>query len=131
MSCRSGSSTIPGSHRLAGRAGIVGFGHVGSARADGAAGELYGFYVHPEVWGTGIGDALIERCHQALALRFDDALLWVLTDNPRARRFYERNGWTCGTGDEVVESVWAGPSMPGMPPFDTPLAETQYRRQFG
>lgn len=88
----------------------------------------YGFYVHPDAWGTGLADALIERCHAALADRFDDALLWVLTDNPRARRFYERNGWSCGLGDELIEDVWPGPSMPGRPPFEAPLAETRYRR---
>jgi len=35
---------------------------------------------HIAAWGTGLADALIARCHAALALRFDDALLWVLTD---------------------------------------------------
>ena len=25
---------------------------------------------------------------------FSEAILWVLQDNPRARRFYERHGWT-------------------------------------
>ena len=33
-------------------------------------------------------------------------------------------------GDDVVEDVWPGPAMPGMAPFDSPLAETQYRRSF-
>lgn len=111
---------------IAGR--VVGFGHVGAALDEGADGELYGFYVHPDAWGTGLADALIERCHAALADRFDDALLWVLTDNSRARRFYERNGWSCGLGDDLIEDVWPGPSMPGMPPFEAPLAETRYRR---
>ena len=82
---------------------VVGFGHVGAARGGGSDGELYGFYVHPDAWGTGLADELIARCHASLALRFDDALLWVLTDNQRARRFYERNGWSCGAGDELVE----------------------------
>ena len=27
-----------------------------------------------------------------------DAILWVLDDNPRARRFYEREGWTLDGG---------------------------------
>jgi GNAT superfamily N-acetyltransferase len=107
---------------------VVAFGHVGAAHGEGADGELYGFYVHPNAWATGIADALIDRCHSALADRFDHALLWVLTDNPRARRFYERNGWTCGTGDQLVEDVWTGPQMPGMPPFEVALDETQYRR---
>ena len=85
---------------------------------------------HIAAWGTGLADALIARCHAALALRFDDALLWVLTDNPRARRFYERNGWSCGAGEELVEDLWSGPGMPGMPPLEAPLPETQYRRAF-
>ena len=107
---------------------VVGFGHVGLANGGVADGELYGFYVHPEAWGTGVADALIERCHVALANRFDAALLWVLTDNPCARRFYERNGWSCGTGDELIEDLWPGPNMAGMPPFEAPLPETQYRK---
>jgi RimJ/RimL family protein N-acetyltransferase len=32
---------------------------------------------------------------EAMRLRASgDAVLWVLDDNPRARRFYEREGWT-------------------------------------
>lgn len=114
---------------------VVGFGNVGAARSNGTGrergpgGELYGFYVHPDAWGTGVADVLIERCHDALAARFEEALLWVLTDNPRARRFYERNGWSCGTGDELVEDTWCGPSMPGMPQIRLELPETQYRRR--
>jgi hypothetical protein len=27
-------------------------------------------------------------------------VLWVLTDNPRARAFYARHGWRC---DELIE----------------------------
>lgn len=107
---------------------VVGFGHVGAAHGPGADGEIYGFYVHPEAWGTGLADTLIERCHEALAARFEDALLWVLTDNGRARRFYERNGWSCGAGDGLVEDLWPGPSMAGMPPLPAPMKETQYRR---
>jgi len=110
---------------------VVGFGHVGRSRGDRIGqpdGELYGFYVHPDAWGSGVADALIDRCHRALAVRFDDALLWVLTDNPRARRFYERNGWSCGSGDDLVEDTWCGPSLPGMSLIRLELPETQYRR---
>ena len=31
---------------------------------------------------------------------FDVSVLWVLADNPRARRFYEKHGWTA-TGIEA------------------------------
>ena len=101
MSCRSGSSTIPGSHRLAGRAGIVGFGHVGSARADGAAGELYGFYVHPDAWGSGVAAAMMAAAVEHLeSLAPRRAVLWTLRDADRARAFYEKSGWvTSGQTD--------------------------------
>ena len=55
--------------------------------------ELYALYVHPDHWGTGAGQALIERAEAALAETCDEATLTVLTGNARARRFYERNGW--------------------------------------
>lgn len=111
---------------------VVGFGVFGRERVDtgtdaSGRGELYGFYLHPDVWGIGIAGTLIDRCHAGLAERFDDAVLWVLRDNARARRFYERSGWTCGVGDEIVETTWAGPQMDGLDPLPEPLAEVQYR----
>ena len=33
------------------------------------------------------------RGEEELALVYPEAVLWVLEDNPRARRFYEREGW--------------------------------------
>jgi hypothetical protein len=63
-----------------------------------------------------------------LAKRFEMAVLWVQRDNPRARRFYERNGWTCGSGAEIVEASWAGPTMDGIEPLTEPLAKIEYRR---
>src|SRR5919202_5179039 len=38
--------------------GLVG---VGRSREEPGIGELYTIYVLPEAWGTGLGDALIER----------------------------------------------------------------------
>lgn len=64
-------------------------------------GEINAFYADPAVWGTGVGSALME--HTELRLRaegFVTAVLWVLADNPRARRFYERHGWAA-TGREA------------------------------
>jgi ribosomal protein S18 acetylase RimI-like enzyme len=115
---------------------IVGFGIFGRERLDlgtdaTGRGELYGFYLHPDVWGTGIADALIERCHAGLVERFDAAVLWVLRDNTRARRFYERSGWACGVGSEVVETAWVGPQMEGLDPLPKPLAEVRYRIDLG
>jgi ribosomal protein S18 acetylase RimI-like enzyme len=74
---------------------IVGFVAVGRSRDEDAEGELYAIYVHPQHWGTGVGRDLIAAGEQRL--REDGqkrAVLWVLEDNPRARRFYEAAGWT-------------------------------------
>ena len=111
---------------------VVGFGHVGRERTDdgpGERGEVYGFYLHPDSWGSGVGDALMAMCEATLRERFPTAVLWVLRDNPRARRFYERAGWSCGVGAEMVEAMWEGPQMADIPLLD-PLAEIQYRRDF-
>jgi len=72
---------------------ILGFVAVGASRDPGTDGELFAIYVHPEHWGTGVGRALIEAGEAELRrLGHQDAILWVLDDNPRARRFYELAG---------------------------------------
>ena len=74
---------------------IVGFVSVGAGRDPGSDGELFAIYVHPQAWGTGTGRALIEAGEGELRrLGHQDAILWVLGDNPRARRFYELAGWS-------------------------------------
>jgi GNAT superfamily N-acetyltransferase len=82
---------------------IVGFVSVGSSRDPGTDGELFAIYVHPEQWGTGVGRELIEAGEEELRrLGHREAILWVLDDNPRARRFYEIAGWSVdGTAREI------------------------------
>ncbi len=76
---------------------IRGFVNVGESRDDPGVGELFAIYVLPEAWGTGLATALIERGEEELRARgFTAATLNVLADNPRARRFYERQGWVRG-----------------------------------
>jgi len=56
-------------------------------------GEIYAIYVAPERWGTGAGRALMTAARDALAAAgHAEMRLWVLAENPRARRFYERAG---------------------------------------
>lgn len=70
---------------------VVGWACLGPSRT--AAGELYALYVQPSLIGSGIGRALLQAVHaNALTSGFGSVLLWVLTDNTRARRFYERAG---------------------------------------
>jgi len=82
---------------------IVGFVSVGKSRDPDTDGELFAIYVHPEHWGAGIGRELIEAGEDELRrLGHRDAVLWVLDDNPRARRFYEIAGWAVdGTSREI------------------------------
>ena len=69
-------------------------------------GELCALYVDPELWGRGIGVALIKAARTHLfAAGFQSALLWVLRGNDRATRFYARDGWTAD-GQSRTDSVW-------------------------
>jgi GNAT superfamily N-acetyltransferase len=108
---------------------VLGFAHSGPERIDDGEpltgrGEVFGFYLHPDAWGSGLAAALMSSSEDALRQRgYTEAVLWVLRDNPRARSFYEKAGWTWG-GREML---WAGPQMPGVPKPD-PIAEVQYVR---
>jgi len=85
---------------------LVAFASVGPSRDGGASGELYALYALPEAWGTGAGTDLMREALGALrARRFATATLWVLEDNPRARRFYEREGWALDTARREGEHL--------------------------
>jgi L-amino acid N-acyltransferase YncA len=73
---------------------VVAFAWVGPAAEVPGAGELYAIYALPEAWGSRAGTELMRTAFAALReAGFAEAVLWVLEDNPRARRFYEREGW--------------------------------------
>ncbi len=84
---------------------VTGFASVGPSRDEHGVGELYAIYVEPEHWSTGAGRALIERSEEHLRSSYDEATLWVLEDNPRARAFYERGGWA-PDGERKSEERW-------------------------
>jgi tRNA dimethylallyltransferase len=66
-------------------------------------GWLNGLYVVPEEWGNGVADRLHDEALRALAAAGSTtARLWVLEDNARARRFYERRGWRRDGSERVV-----------------------------
>jgi GNAT superfamily N-acetyltransferase len=97
---------------------VVGFTSVGPSRDETGIGELYAIYVDPEQWSTGTGRALIERAEQQLRAEYGEVTLWVLEDNPRAREFYERAGWSVD-GGRKAEARW-GVRAP----------EVRYRKRF-
>lgn len=95
---------------------VVGGVTVGPERDERRIGELWAINIDPDVFGAGVGQALFAAGVDALrSLGHDEAVLWVVRENARARRFYERNGWFAdGTekavdfgGSEVVELRYA------------------------
>jgi GNAT superfamily N-acetyltransferase len=75
---------------------VVGFASAGPSRDEDAEGigELYAIYVDPAHWDSGAGRELAAWADDTLRREgYTEATLWVLDDNPRARRFYEAGGW--------------------------------------
>ena len=86
---------------------LVAYAQLGVARgeSDPQTGELYGIYAHPGAWGSGVGRVLMTDALTGLRDEgFLDAILWVLEENARARRFYEHAGWTADGG--VKDEQW-------------------------
>jgi GNAT superfamily N-acetyltransferase len=110
---------------------VVGFAHIGAARVESlcdqsgtevevdvasGCGEVYGFYLHPRAWGSGAGEMLMTAALGRLRdTGYERAVLWVLRDNPRARRFYEKCGWS----SRGATSGWA-------PPGEVEVPEVRY-----
>jgi GNAT superfamily N-acetyltransferase len=56
--------------------------------------ELKRLFVRPGHWGIGLASALLEEAvGSAFAAGYRSMRLFTPTDNARARRFYEREGW--------------------------------------
>lgn len=101
-----------------GGAGVVGFATAGRADDDSLAqtGELYAIYVHPDAWSRGAGQALMaEALGRLRSMGFWEAILWVLEENPRTRRFYELGGWKLDGATRVDTYL------------DTPVRVVRYR----
>jgi len=98
---------MPGEVWVAVREGVViGFASAGSSRdEDGVPGEreLYAIYVLAAHYGSGAGQGLLDA-----AIGRDAASLWILQDNPRARAFYERNGFR-SDGSVKDDDRWGDP----------------------
>ena len=73
---------------------------------EGHAAELYALYVHPAWWSTGTGRALMDRVLAGVcAAGYRCITLWVLQDNARARRFYERAGFGPDGARHVLDDL--------------------------
>ena len=73
-------------------------------------GEIVSIYFLPDYMGKGYGNYLLKKCVDELKfLGYDKILLWVLEDNLRARRFYEKNGFICS--DEYIDDNIGGKDL--------------------
>jgi GNAT superfamily N-acetyltransferase len=112
---------------------VVGFATFGPYRnnqdrgdLDPAYGEILGIYLEPAWWGTGTGRALLAAARAGLAERgWTEYRLWVLADNARARRFYER----AGLAPDGAESTYRVPLAGGRDPVG--LRELRYTARLG
>lgn len=87
---------------------VLGFCYLGPAGAEEEApagtGMLNAIHVHPDAVGSGVGLALMNTCLAEFTdLGCHRALLYVVQDNDRARRFYERGGWAADGAARTTE----------------------------
>lgn len=72
----------------------VGLICIGKCRDDDkqeCSGEIWGIYLLPEYWSIGIGSELFQWGIKELKRRgYKEITLWVLEENLRARKFYEK-----------------------------------------
>jgi GNAT superfamily N-acetyltransferase len=87
-------------------AGGAAAGPLTPAGRTGEVGELYALYLLPAWWSAGVGRALMTSALDSLrGDRYRRVVLWVLADNARARRFYERAGFTLDGGTNVLTGL--------------------------
>ncbi|WP_328853975.1 GNAT family N-acetyltransferase [Microbispora hainanensis] len=100
---------------------VAGFASFGPGRDDdvdpASVAEISAIYLMPEVWGAGVGGRLMAAALDSLtAAGYEQAVLWVVDGNSRARWFYERGGWRPDGAELHDESD------------GFPLTEIRYRR---
>jgi len=88
---------------------VMAFAHAGPAREQPTLAEIYGFYSHPEAWGSGLASLLLGEICARLADRWQRVVLWTHRDAGRARAFYEKSGFAL-TGAQRIETLsdWIG-----------------------
>ncbi|MEV4532285.1 GNAT family N-acetyltransferase [Asanoa sp. NPDC049518] len=120
-----GTPTDPGT--------VIGFVTIGPYRnhqdrtdLDPTVGEVLAIYLEPDRIGTGVGRELMRAALTELGQRgYKQVRLWVLEDNHRSRRFYEKAGFT-PDGERATYEV--------VVPSDgdrVPLPELRYSRVLG
>lgn len=66
--------------------------------------EIQAIHSLPESWGSGLGAAMLEKAMADMAGEgYRTVGLWAFRENKRARRFYEKHGFTFTGGERVSE----------------------------
>ena len=80
-------------------------------------GEIIGFYTIEEVWGKSAGKQMMDfAINEIKNMGYNEVILWVLEENYRARRFYEKCGFVSdGTRKEII--------------IGKPLIEIRYKKE--
>lgn len=85
---------------------ILGICHISKARDrdNEVWGEIVAIYLLPEIWGNGQGSALLQYSLAKLKEKgIRHICLWVLKDNVRARKFYEKCGFQTSGSEREIE----------------------------
>lgn len=74
---------------------VIGFVLASPDADDSTTFDLSQIYVHPDRWGEGIGQRLLEHVHREISARGGERVqLGVMAANDRAVRFYESAGYS-------------------------------------
>ena len=84
--------------------GFVGYG--GRGEEDPDTGEIFALYVLEEYWGTGAARLLMEAGLEGLR-KYPKVCLWVLKENRRAIRFYEKCGFARSGEEKYLPALGA------------------------
>ncbi len=97
--------------------GFAAFGAVQPPTSLHSCGQLYAINLDPDHWGRGIGRVLLRHATDALlAMGYEEAVLWVVPENQRARSLYESEGWVADGGLSTEEIL------------GVPVTDMRYRR---
>ncbi len=84
--------------------GFVGYGDRGEEAPN--VGEIFALYILSDCYGTGVGKALMDAALEKLSA-YPAVCLWVLKDNRRAIRFYEKCGFVPDGAEQYSAAVKA------------------------
>jgi len=90
-------------------AGFISFGKCRYSNNDKSWTELWRIYLLPKFWGSGIAKELIEwGINEIHKSNFTNVELWVLEDNKRARKFYEKIGFIHDNTSQIIDIMGVG-----------------------